>query len=278
MDAQRTLGWYRARLGNFTGSEVGRLMQRNKSGDDFGKDAMSYIYEKAAERNMKEEVIADDALFSEYLRQTNVTSKSMQFGIDYEDEARRLYEETTGRRIVETGLCVSQEVPFFASSPDGFFYDEETGERGCIEIKCLGFENFMYYAENVHDWKSLKDTNSKYYYQCLSHIMCTDSNWCDFVFYNPFQKNPLHVVRIKSDAFNRIEITRMIIQANAKIFDLLGLKSDTDESVEKNGKREFFRDAKGRFLSKRDYLRVKYCINGKLDDLAGHIRQDTFKS
>ena len=39
---QHSLDWYRARLGKFTGSQVGRLMKSGRGKDEyFGKDALA---------------------------------------------------------------------------------------------------------------------------------------------------------------------------------------------------------------------------------------------
>ena len=136
MEEQHSLEWYRKRLGNFTGSRVGDLMKSSrKAGEMFGDTAKSYIYQVAAERNMNPSVVEDDELFQMYLHQVDIGSKAMRWGNEQEGNARSLYEKITGRRIVETGSCAHPSIPHFASSPDGYYYDEDTHEKGCIEIK-----------------------------------------------------------------------------------------------------------------------------------------------
>ena len=60
MEAQRTLEWYRKRLGCFTGSRIGDLMKANRSGNGFGECAMNYIYQLAGERMLNPLLFEDD--------------------------------------------------------------------------------------------------------------------------------------------------------------------------------------------------------------------------
>lgn len=63
MIEQGSKDWLVARLGNFTGSRIGDLMTSGKKkGELFGKTALSYIYEVAAERNLLPKYIKDDLL------------------------------------------------------------------------------------------------------------------------------------------------------------------------------------------------------------------------
>ncbi|KAK3926637.1 Exonuclease [Frankliniella fusca] len=56
---------------------------------------------------------------------------AMKHGIDMEDTARRHFEQTYGRAVVQTGLVVHRDLPFLAASPDGLIGDDEL-----LEIKC----------------------------------------------------------------------------------------------------------------------------------------------
>ena len=53
MDAQHTLGWFRARCGHITGSNVGLLMKSGRT-ETFSETGKSYLYQVAAERATKE--------------------------------------------------------------------------------------------------------------------------------------------------------------------------------------------------------------------------------
>lgn len=211
--AQRTPDWFRQRLGKITGSMAGVLMKEGRGGT-FTDTARSYLYQLAAERTMNPEIVMDDMLFGDYLEQTETTSKAMRFGTEQEPEAREWYMLTTGRRVVETGSVSHPSIPHFASSPDGFFYDEAAGEKGCIEIKCPNQSTFMRYRTEVHDGESLLKVKPEYFYQCMSHMMVTGAAWCDFVAWCPFQSEPLHIVRVLPDGKVFDEMERRILLAD----------------------------------------------------------------
>lgn len=206
MEAQRTLEWYRKRLGKFTGSRIGDLMKTTRGGDGFGECAMNYIYQLSGERMLNPLLFEDDEVFESYLYQTDISSKQMRWGAEQEPDARRLYELKTGRRIVEVGACLHPTIPNFAASPDGYYYDEETGDKGIIEIKSVGVPTFARYRQRIKGNDTLLSTEPKYYWQIMAELMCVGAHWCDFVVYNPFSKPSMCVTRIYPDneAFDRI--------------------------------------------------------------------------
>lgn len=215
MEAQHSLEWFRKRLGSITGSQVGLLMKSGRSKSElFGETAKSYIYSVAAERDMNPVIVNDDELFEEYLKQVDVSGKAMRWGNEQEENARILYEKITGRHIVEVGSCKHPTIENFASSPDGFFYDENTGEKGCLEIKCPNQATFMRYKDEVKDNGSLLTTKPEYFFQCQAHMMATGSHWVDFIAYCPFQQHPIHIVRITPDYSCFAELEKRINAAN----------------------------------------------------------------
>lgn len=216
--AQHTLDWYRCRLGMITGSNVGLIMKSGKN-KQFSDTAESYLYQLVSERTMNPSIIADDELFEFYIKQTNITTKAMQWGNEQEANARSLYSIKTGRKMLEVGSCKHDIIEKFASSPDGFFYDENTGEKICLEIKCLSQKEYIKYLDTVIDAESLLKINSQYYYQCHAHMMVTGATSTDFVVYNPFQSIPIHVVRIEKDDNVAKEIAERVTLANKFIDD-----------------------------------------------------------
>lgn len=219
-EEQHSLEWFRARIGNITGSQVGLLMKAGRK-DYFSETAKSYIYQVAAERSMNPAILSDDELFNEYLQQVDVTSKAMRWGTEQEENARELYEQLTGRHTAEVGSCRHPDIPHFASSPDGFFIDEATGEKGCLEIKCPNQATFMKYRAEVSGNDTLLAVKYEYFYQCMAHIMCTGAAWCDFIAYCPFQRSPIHIVRITPDEAVIKEMAERITKANELIDELI---------------------------------------------------------
>lgn len=204
--AQRTLDWHRARLGHFTGSQVGKLMRESRQGG-FSDTAMSYVYQVAATRSMNERVVESDTLFADYLEATSVETRAMRWGNGQEDNARRLYARLKGYRVEERGSVEHPTIPYFASSPDGWIADDGRGQSGCLEIKCPGQDTYTRYRAEVRDNETLKRVKPDYYWQCQAHMMCSGASWCDFVAYCPWQARPIHVVRIlpSPDDMDRLE-------------------------------------------------------------------------
>lgn len=232
--AQRTPDWYRARLGNITGSRVGDLMKypRGKK-EGFSDTAMNYIYQLAAERSMNPSIVEDDDLFGEYLEQVDYSTRSMRFGTEQEANARELYQRITGRRIVDVGSCRHRSIPHFSSSPDGFYYDENKSERGCIEIKCPSQHVYMKYVSEIHNSLSLLKVEPKYFYQCMSHILCCRARWTDFIAYCPFQSSPIHIVRIFPVKKEIDKMKERIAEAN-KTIELILTKKTSWQILQEN--------------------------------------------
>lgn len=218
MNEQHSLGWFRARLGNITGSQVGRLMKKGRN-SYFSDDAMGYIYQLAAERNMNRKIVDDDDAFEEYLQQVNVATKAMQYGTMMEAEAREAYCFVRMIESYEVGLCKHFDIPNFASSPDGIVIED--GERVTLEIKCPTQSVFMRYASEVKDNDTLLKVKPEYFYQCMAHIMCLASIRTDFITYCPFQDNPLHIVPIYPDNKVFEEMEERINKANELINNLI---------------------------------------------------------
>ena len=156
MIEQRTAEWKRQRLGYFTGSCIGKLMTGTKSDKSaFGDTAMSYIYSVASERNLNEKVIEDETIWQMYDEQVSVWSKAIQFGIDWEPEAREMYAKVTGNKVTETGSVEHPTIDFLSASPDGII-ETKDGKTGVLEIKCPTPSVFMEYRDTVSGNASLK--------------------------------------------------------------------------------------------------------------------------
>lgn len=191
---QHSLDWYRVRLGKFTGSQVGRLMKKGRGKDaEWSADAITYIKKRVAERMLNPSVVMLDDLFEEYLLQHTPTSKAMAWGNEQEMNARGIYAKTTSRKVTSCGAI--EVSPYFASSPDGLCIQD----NGTLEIKCPDNDTHTLYLIDVHSAEDLKAVRPEYYWQCISHMMVTDADWCDWVSYCPFNQKPLHIVRIMRD-------------------------------------------------------------------------------
>lgn len=199
---QRSLDWFRARLGMFTGSRVSDLMTTSRKKDEiFGETAKSYIYELAAERMMKQKYVDDDEYFEMYLQLTSISSKAMEWGSKQEGNARNAYESFMfpdgNAEFGEVSSCRHPDIAHFAASPDGLVLDRSTGKYHVLEIKCPNMSTYMRYRSEIRDADSLKAVKKEYYWQTQAEMACTDTDRCDFISFNPWVEKPLHVVTIE---------------------------------------------------------------------------------
>lgn len=204
---QRTYEWYRARFGQFNASTIADLMVKGRGKDEtFGKTAMAVINQVAFERMLNPAIVEDDDVLGEYLEQTDVQTRAMRWGVENEPIARNLYMMSTNVDVTETGSVSHPGLPCLSASPDGL-----VGDDGLVEIKCVGSASFMRYLEVV-DADTLKAIEPKYYWQVQTQMAVTNRQWCDFVVYNPFVVEPLHVARIdRNDADIATLLERVVL-------------------------------------------------------------------
>lgn len=192
---QHSNAWYRMRLGNITGSQVGRLMKPAKKEGEMSADAQAYIKEIVAERLLSEVVREIDSFLLDYIELTSPSSRAMAWGIDHEGDAIGLYSSITGNKITRCGSIQHPTIERFWDSPDGVVIDG----NGCIEVKCPMPKTHAEYLLNVRDGESLKKLKPEYYWQCYAHMANLGAMWCDWMSYQPFLRPSLHVVRIVRD-------------------------------------------------------------------------------
>lgn len=212
---QRTLDWYRSRLGYFTGSQIGKLMGKPRGGGIFSATAMGYIYQVAAERQLNPEIVNDDDLFSEYLDQSSTDTKAMRLGTEKEADARDLFGKKFDVTVEEVGSVECPVLANFAASPDGVF--SIGGAPATLEIKCPTLSVYQKFRTEVRDAAALKAVNPDYYWQVMAEVMCVQASGAWICFYNPFHSRPLHCVRLESDERAFEEIRQRVTAAEEMI-------------------------------------------------------------
>lgn len=194
---QREIGWFRSRIGNITGSKVADIMKAGRKKDEiFSDTAKSYLYQIAGERLFNPDFLNDDDVFQDYIDQTSVTTKAMQWGTDNEDAAKNLYCDMQNKEIVELSSCKHDTIPHFAASPDGAIYDGD-GSLVIVEVKCSNINTYMKYRSLIHDAASLKEVEPKYYWQMMAEMSCTGAKCGVFITYNPWLSCPIHSAEIE---------------------------------------------------------------------------------
>lgn len=194
---QGTLEWQRKRLGKITSTAAAALMTKGRKAGEMSATAKAEIYRIRAERNLRREY--KEGKFQEFLDRTNVFSKAMEFGKATEDEARRRYEMSLNVTVTEIAFITPEDEDledYWGDSPDGIVFDDDRRLVGCIEIKCPKPATFMEYATRFSEGETLKQIEPKYWWQVCNHLAVSGADWCDFIIYDPMQKNGYRCVRI----------------------------------------------------------------------------------
>ena len=122
---------------------------------------------------------------------------AMQWGIDHEGEAIRLYADYQqahghpGLYVCPTGLHLSVHYPFLGASPDGAVYDPLSSDPfGFLEIKCPYSQRHKSPVEACSSsgfCSTLEDNVPRlrhthlYYSQVQGQMAIGERKWCDFV-------------------------------------------------------------------------------------------------
>jgi hypothetical protein len=184
--------WHILRLKKFTGSEFGRLATTQNKPDILPAGAITYIEEVAMER-ITDRPAKDD--FSNF---------GMEHGKRYEPIGRQVYEKIYNVVVQQIGFIDLR--PGVGYSPDGL-----VGLDGGLEIKCPSTTKPHF---DFLRMKSLKEENSKYYWQVIGGLLCSKREWMDFVSYSPFFPANMRFKKY------RIYATDPVIEKDLKFLDM----------------------------------------------------------
>jgi len=174
MIQQGTPEWLALRAGKVTASRVADILAKTKTGVSASRG--NYLIQLAIER-------ATGNIEPSY------TNEAMQWGIDNEAQARMAYEVESGNFVDQVPFVDHPNIDDFGCSPDGL-----VGNLGLVEIKCPN--------SSTH-WSYIKDNAppNKYYIQMQAQMACTNTEWCDFVSFDPRMpdRSQLLIVRVDRD-------------------------------------------------------------------------------
>lgn len=223
---QRSLDWFRARMGFVTGSKVGDLMKAGRKKDEpFSATAKAYLYQLAGERIFNQSILGDDNNFGEYIDATNVTSKAMRFGTEMEPRAKEVYMANyhPDADLIEQGSCRHESIEWFAASPDGIVRNADgQGNQWIVEVKCPNINTYMQYKTEIHDAESLKAVKPEYYWQVMAEMDCCKKPHAQFVAYCPWLTEPLHVADIDRNEDDIKLMEERVVLANDYIAKIIG--------------------------------------------------------
>lgn len=118
-------------------------------------------------------------------------NKYTEWGHETEDLAALEYTLRTGNEVRKCGIFVHKWLEL-GDSPDRIVI----GQPGCVEIKAKNSANHLFILKN-------NKLPNEYKAQVQNHIQMTNSEWCDFVSYDPdFPTNAqMVIIRVMKDEF-----------------------------------------------------------------------------
>jgi putative phage-type endonuclease len=204
MIEQGTQEWLELRKGKVTASRVADILAKTKTGVSASR--ANYLMELAIQR------------VTGFIEES-YTNAAMQWGKDNEGTARALYEAKADVFVDQVPFIDHPTIEGFGCSPDGL-----VGTDGLVEIKCPNSTtHWEYFKKNVPP--------QKYVIQMQAQMACTNTQWCDFVSYDPRmpERSQLLIVRVaRDDSFiNDVmipEITTFLNEVEVEVNLMKGIK------------------------------------------------------
>jgi hypothetical protein len=177
--------WKGERLGKFTASEIGKLMVKGRSKDQyFGEGAMTYIESRAAE------------IFNQVPVSDLEGMRAIEWGNENEPIAAGLISEYFKGNFEYFGKYNPKFYPYepvakwSGGSPDGIAV-----KNAVVEIKCPETSTHHIKYWRMKEASDLKDVKPIYYAQIQFNMMCTGLDKGYFFSYDPRPMSP--EVRLK---------------------------------------------------------------------------------
>ena len=199
---QGTPEWHQLRAGKVTASRVADILAKTKTGPSASRQ--NYLIELALQRTTG-------------IIEESYTNAAMEWGTQTEPQARVAYEVKTGNFVDQIAFVDHPTIAGFGCSPDGI-----VGE-GLIEIKCPNSATHWSYVK-------AKAPPTKYFIQMQAQMACTDSDWCDFVSFDPRmpERSQLLVVNVSRDevfiAEMEAEIVKFLSEVEVEVNLMKGSK------------------------------------------------------
>lgn len=187
MIEQGTDAWRQCRLGKVTASRVADVMAKGKDGKP-SRTRANYLAQLVVERLT--------GVATEGFR-----SKEMEWGNQYEDEARDNYTFMKDAEVERCSFIEHPSIAMAGASPDSF-----VGKDGLLELKCPLTATHL-------DTLLGGSIDGGYKLQMQWQLAVTGREWCDFVSYDP--RCPAHlqlsITRIPRDDAKIAELSAGII-------------------------------------------------------------------
>lgn len=163
------------RIGNFTSSEIGNLIKKDRSGKGFGAPALTYIEECNMERrlgrSLTDEVSARPLLWGKLLEERAFNL----LGLEY--------------TLTSKATIVHPSIDYWAGSPDG----DKKSPKTIVDIKCpMTLKSFCQLVDNYKEGgidlvRAEHKDGDKYYWQIVSNAVLTGSDHGELIVYMPYR-------------------------------------------------------------------------------------------
>jgi len=165
------------RIGNFTSSQIYRLMKNDRAGTGLGAPALSYIEEKAMEtllgRSLNSETNAKPTMWGKVLEEWAFTQPEI-FPIAYQTASQGTIKHPTLN---------------WSGSRDGVRYDG-LNPFSVFDLKCpWTLKSFMHFclSGNMDEVRQNHDDGEKYYWQIVSNAILSEVNHGELIVFVPKQ-------------------------------------------------------------------------------------------
>lgn len=164
-----------ARVGNFTSSQIGKLMTYGKDGKSFGKPALTYIDERNMERRLGRSL------------QTEISSRPTSWGHTLEGVVFNILD--TNYKLSSDETIAHQTIPFFCGSPDGVKYRENGEVDAVFDFKSpFTLKSFcqLVDAKNIEDLRETHSEGDAYYWQITANAILTGAKFGEIIVFVPY--------------------------------------------------------------------------------------------
>lgn len=197
------------RNGNFTSSNIWKLMELARDGESFGKPAITYIQEKAWERKLKRSV------------ETGGDSKETIWGKFLEPFVHDLLSTDYVHSNDET--LTHPEIDYWKGSPD-FINNKHSVVS---DSKCPQPKSFCKLVDSCNKGvSSFKDDFPEYYWQLVSNACITDSNYIEMIVYMPYERD-LKEIRYAADNYDGLDQYKYRFISELPWYNLACLPNDS---------------------------------------------------
>lgn len=165
--------WFKLKIGRISGTRFGQVLSNRKN---------RLIYE------LMDEVLSNRFEPEEYV------SEEIQYGLDNESTALKLYEEREGIEVIPVGAIMSETNNIHMASPDGL----SKGYKIAQEVKCTmnGY---------IHLQRIFEGVDSTYIPQCINYFaVAPEIEEVHFISYCGFRpERPLHIIKLYRGMFDK---------------------------------------------------------------------------